>query len=138
MGDHVDRMVEQWARERPELDVEANALLARLLRAARFLELRMAEVFARKGLGRGEFDVLASLRRSGPPFALTPTRLSEGLLLSTSALRCGVGLSGSAPTTSSRPGMSRPYTIRRTLAQYVVPAHIAHGSALEYIVQRAR
>ena len=86
MGDHVDRMVEQWARERPELDVEANALLARLLRAARFLELRMAEVFARKGLGRGEFDVLASLRRSGPPFALTPTRLSEGLLLSTSAM----------------------------------------------------
>lgn len=46
----------------------------------------MASVFERYGLNRGEFDVLASLRRAGPPFALGPTRLSEGLLLSTAAM----------------------------------------------------
>ncbi len=86
MGDHVDRIVEQWARQRPDLDVAANALLARLLRATRFLEFTMSEVFARFRIGRAEFDVLASLRRAGPPFALSPSRLSEGLLLSTAAM----------------------------------------------------
>ena len=82
----MDRIVEQWARQRPDLDVAANALLARLLRATRFLEFTMAEVFSRYGIGRSEFDVLASLRRAGPPFALSPSRLSEGLLLSSAAM----------------------------------------------------
>jgi DNA-binding MarR family transcriptional regulator len=78
--------VKQWALQRPDLDVAANALLARLLRTSRFLEFTMSEVFARYGIGRAEFDVLASLRRAGPPFALSPSRLSEGLLLSTAAM----------------------------------------------------
>lgn len=46
----------------------------------------MTSVFERYDLNRGEFDVLASLRRAGPPFSLGPTRLSEGLLLSTAAM----------------------------------------------------
>ncbi len=82
----MDRIVKQWALQRPDLDVTANALLARLLRTTRFLEFTMSEVFARYGIGRAEFDVLASLRRAGPPFALSPSRLSEGLLLSTAAM----------------------------------------------------
>ena len=82
----MDRIVKQWALQRPDLDVAANALLARLLRTTRFLEFTMSEVFARYGIGRAEFDVLASLRRAGPPFALSPSRLSEGLLLSTAAM----------------------------------------------------
>ncbi len=86
MADHVDRIVEQWARERPELDIAANAVMARVLRTARSVELAIADVFGRYGINRGEFDVLASLRRSGPPFALGPSRLSEGLLLSTAAM----------------------------------------------------
>ena len=86
VADHVDRIVEQWERERPELDTAANALMARILRTARSVELAMANVFGRYGINRGEFDVLASLRRSGSPFALGPSRLSEGLLLSTGAM----------------------------------------------------
>jgi len=86
MPDHVDRIVAQWRQERPDLDTSGNAVMARLLRAARALERCMASVFERYGLNRGEFDVLASLRRAGAPFALGPTRLSEGLLLSTAAM----------------------------------------------------
>lgn len=86
MPDHVDRIVAQWRRERPDLDTSGNAVMARLLRAARALERCMTSVFERYDLNRGEFDVLASLRRAGPPFALGPTRLSEGLLLSTAAM----------------------------------------------------
>jgi DNA-binding MarR family transcriptional regulator len=86
MPDHVDRIMAQWRRERPDLDTSGNAVMARLLRASRALERSMAGVFERFGLNRGEFDVLASLRRAGPPFALGPTRLSEGLLLSTAAM----------------------------------------------------
>jgi DNA-binding MarR family transcriptional regulator len=84
--DHVDQIVAQWLRERPDLDTSGNAVMARLLRAARALDRSMAGVFKRYGINRGEFDVLASLRRAGPPFALGPTRLSEGLLLSTAAM----------------------------------------------------
>src|SRR5690242_11004863 len=86
MEDHVDRIMEQWRRERPELDTSASEVMARILRAARTVELAIGEVFARFGVNRGEFDVLASIRRSGPPFALGPSRLSEGLLLSTAAM----------------------------------------------------
>jgi DNA-binding MarR family transcriptional regulator len=86
MPDHVDQIVAQWHHERPDLDTSGNAVMARLLRAARALDRSMARVFKRYGINRGEFDVLASLRRAGPPFALGPTRLSEGLLLSTAAM----------------------------------------------------
>ncbi len=86
MRDHVDRIFEQWANERPELDRSAMGVLGRILRAARIVELRIGEVFACFGLNRGEFDVLATLRRAGAPFRLNPRDLSAALLLSTGAM----------------------------------------------------
>jgi len=84
--DHVDRIFEQWAVERPDLDRSAMAVLARILRAARIVDLEMGRVFAEDGLHRGEFDVLATLRRAGKPYRLNPTDLSATVLLSTGAM----------------------------------------------------
>jgi DNA-binding MarR family transcriptional regulator len=84
--DHVDSIVEQWARERPELPTDALAIAARVLRLQRFLDERVDDSLRAFGLNRGEMNVLATLRRSGPPYELTPTELYQGLLLSSGAM----------------------------------------------------
>lgn len=85
-SDHVDSIVEQWARERPGLPTDALALVARILRLQRLLDDRVDRSLEGFGLNRGEMNVLATLRRSGPPYELTPTELYQGLLLSSGAM----------------------------------------------------
>jgi DNA-binding MarR family transcriptional regulator len=75
-GDEVDAIVAAWRRERPDLDVEPLQVLSRLDRLAGVLGERRAAVFARHGLRRHEFDVLAALRRAGAPFELTAGELA--------------------------------------------------------------
>lgn len=85
-GDHVDQLLAQWARERPELDVSGLAIVARVVRLQRFLDRRTEAVVAAHGLSIGETNVLAALRRAGAPHTLTPTQLYRGLLLSSAAM----------------------------------------------------
>jgi len=75
MLDEVDRLVAAWRRERPDLDVEPLAVLSRVSRLARHLALARRAAFAEHGLEEFEFDVLAALRRAGPPYELSPGRL---------------------------------------------------------------
>jgi DNA-binding MarR family transcriptional regulator len=75
-ADEVDGIVAAWRRERPDLDVEPLHVLSRLDRLAGVLGDRRAAIFARHGLRRHEFDVLAALRRAGEPFALTAGELA--------------------------------------------------------------
>jgi len=76
MADEVDEIVAAWRRERPDLDVEPLHVLSRLDRLAGVLGERRAAIFARHGLRRHEFDVLAALRRAGEPFSLTAGELA--------------------------------------------------------------
>ncbi|HET6502261.1 MAG TPA: MarR family transcriptional regulator [Amycolatopsis sp.] len=82
MDDVIDSALAAWRRERPDLDLSAIAVFGRIGRLARILEAAVEEVFRRHGLRQGEFDVLAALRRSGPPYALIPSELSELLMMS--------------------------------------------------------
>jgi DNA-binding MarR family transcriptional regulator len=84
--DHVDHLLAQWARERPELDVRGLRISARVIRLQRFLDRRTEQVVSRHGLSIGETNVLAALRRVGPPHTLTPTELYRELLLSSAAM----------------------------------------------------
>ncbi|WP_207479306.1 MarR family winged helix-turn-helix transcriptional regulator [Arenibaculum pallidiluteum] len=84
--DHVDELRAQWAREMPGLDTEPMALLGRAYRITRLARPVIEANFARFGIDGGEFDVLAALRRSGPPFTLTPTRLYDLLMISSGGL----------------------------------------------------
>jgi DNA-binding MarR family transcriptional regulator len=84
--DHIQEVVEQWAAETPALDRSAFAVIGRISRLADLLEPELDEVFAEYGLTGGEFDVLAALRRSGPPYRLTPTSLRKALLLSSGGM----------------------------------------------------
>ncbi|SOC40888.1 MarR family transcriptional regulator [Rhizobium subbaraonis] len=82
--DHVDRIIAQWNRERPDLDVGPMALLGRLNRVRQHLGREIEQVLAEHGLSVAGFDVLATLRRSGAPF-----RLSPGDLLATTMVTSG-------------------------------------------------
>lgn len=84
--DAVDRIAEQWAQERPDLDVRPMLVIGRLHRLAELLDQGLRPVFAEAGLGNGDFDVLASLRRSGPPYRLSPTQLSATTMVTSGAV----------------------------------------------------
>jgi DNA-binding MarR family transcriptional regulator len=73
--DEVDRITSAWRRERPDLDVSPLEVLSRVTRLARHLDRDRAAAFALHDLELWEFDVLAALRRAGPPYQLTPTQL---------------------------------------------------------------
>ena len=75
MQDEVDRILAAWRTEAPELDTEPLEILSRVSRLSRHLDLARRAAFARHGLEVWEFDVLAALRREGPPYELSPGEL---------------------------------------------------------------
>lgn len=84
--DAVDEFIAQWRRERPDLPLEAMGTLGRLGRVMG-LGVRLIEAnLARHGLRLGEFDVLAALRRLGPPHVAAPSRLTRMVMLSPAAM----------------------------------------------------
>ncbi|WP_395690558.1 MarR family winged helix-turn-helix transcriptional regulator [Nocardioides sp.] len=84
--DHVGRIMAQWHVERPDLDVSPLGVIGRLHRVAARLTEELVAVYAAHGLGEGEFDVLATLRRTGPPFELTPGELGARTMVSSGAV----------------------------------------------------
>ncbi len=84
--DHVDRIIEQWNRERPDLDVSPMGVIGRLYRIRNHMEISLKANLQNSDLTVGEFDVLATLRRSGAPFQQTPTQLFKSIMLSSGAM----------------------------------------------------
>jgi DNA-binding MarR family transcriptional regulator len=84
--DVIDRIVEQWNRQRPDVDVSATHVLQRITRVYLLQSASFAEVFGRYGLSFGEYEVLAALVRSGPPHRLKPTELGHAIVLSSGAM----------------------------------------------------
>ncbi|GAA3498127.1 MarR family transcriptional regulator [Streptomyces prasinosporus] len=84
--DPVDAITEQWARVRPDLDTAAMEVFGRIHRLSRAMGDRMEKAYAKYGISRGEFDVLATLRRAGEPYTLSPRRLSATLMLTTGGM----------------------------------------------------
>ncbi|MDF1749009.1 MAG: MarR family transcriptional regulator [Alphaproteobacteria bacterium] len=73
--DHVDRILAQWQQQRPDLDVGPMGIIGRIKRLHDRLFEEHDRIFKMYGLIGPSFDVLATLRRAGPPYALTPTEL---------------------------------------------------------------
>ncbi|ANP78862.1 MULTISPECIES: MarR family winged helix-turn-helix transcriptional regulator [Vibrio] len=84
--DAIDRVVEQWAKEKPELDTEPMAMMGRIMRIAKYMETQVAELHKKYDMKLGEFDVLATLRRSGKPYRLTPSELIGSMMLTSGAM----------------------------------------------------
>ncbi|WP_147916255.1 MarR family winged helix-turn-helix transcriptional regulator [Ruania zhangjianzhongii] len=84
--DEVDRIVQAWQRERPDLDVTPLRVFSRIGRLSRHLDLARRAAFAQHGLEVWEFDVLSALRRAGEPYQLTPGRLLTQTLVSSGTM----------------------------------------------------
>ncbi|WP_328463188.1 MarR family winged helix-turn-helix transcriptional regulator [Streptomyces sp. NBC_00448] len=84
--DHVDLVLDQWSRRRPDLDASPMAVIGRLKRLTRLLEGELRRVFAEHGLDAASFDVLATLRRSDPPHHLTPAQLMQAAMVTSGAV----------------------------------------------------
>ena len=86
VSDHLDLVLSQWARERPDLDASPMGVIGRLSRLARLIDTELNRVFSAHGLDRSSFDVLATLRRAGPPHRLTPVELMRASMVTSGAI----------------------------------------------------
>lgn len=85
-ADAVDVILEQWRRERPELDPSPMGPIGRLARCAALLAPRLESCFAGFDLSAWEFDMLAALRRAGAPYRLSPTELFSTLMVTSGTM----------------------------------------------------
>ena len=132
-NDPVDKILVQWAKERPDLDVSPMGLIGRTTRLANYLRKAIGTVFAEFGLQSGEFDVLATLRRSGAPYQLTPTELFKSMMVSSGTMTNRIdrleaaGLVERIPDERDRRGTLIHLTDKGlTLIDDAVTAHVAN------------
>lgn len=131
--DRADFAKSQWDREIPGLDLSAMVLLGRLGEAAQLIAKDHLEpVFAAHGLKAGEFDVLATLRRSGPPYRLKPTELYNSTMISSGGMTARLdrlqkaGLVTRTPDEQDRRALQVSLTDKgKALIETVLPQHIA-------------
>ena len=85
-ADGIDLRRAQWASELPDLDTRGMALLGRMRLITLKVRGPIEAIFAEQGLDSGEFDVLGTLLRNGPPYQLRPTELFRSLMISSGGL----------------------------------------------------
>ena len=137
MPDAVDAIIAMWAREKPELDATPMGIVGRISRVSRLLDKELKDFFADYGLEFWEFDVLATLRRSGAPY-----KLSAGALLKTAMVTSGA-ITNRVDRMEAKglvervrdPGDRRGVRIRLTpagleLIDKLVPLHVANERRL--------
>ncbi|SNS30120.1 MarR family winged helix-turn-helix transcriptional regulator [Actinoplanes regularis] len=109
--DRVDRILTQWATERPDLETTAMGVFGRIHRIARLAGDVQERAYTPYGIGRPEFDVLATLRRAGRPYRLSPGALAASMMLSTGGTTARIdrlekaGLVARSPDPSDRRGV---------------------------------
>ena len=84
--DNVDRMLEVWKRELPDLDLATEGIVERIQELQKYLDRAMNQTLAEFGLDRGEWHLLGALRRSGPPYRRSPGHLADDIGLSSGAM----------------------------------------------------
>lgn len=129
--DQVDTVLDQWARERPDLDAAPIGVIGRLSRVTRRIEAQLEEVYSGYGLDGGLYDVLATLRRSGRPYRLRSSDFARSLMLTASGATKRLdrleqaGLIRREPDHDDRRGVLIELTDKgRRLVDAVTPAHL--------------
>ncbi|AOU98414.1 transcriptional regulator [Acidihalobacter yilgarnensis] len=84
--DKIDQILAQWQRERPDIDVTPMGVIGRSLRIANYFSREMEKTFTEYGLNAAGFDLLATLRRSGPPYRLLPGDLMETMMITSGTM----------------------------------------------------
>ncbi|HUR86260.1 MAG TPA: MarR family transcriptional regulator [Solirubrobacteraceae bacterium] len=130
MGDAVDAIVEQWRRERPDLDPSAKEVAGRVVRLASLFGQAYAAAFSTLGLNDGDYGVLAALRRAGAPYELTPTKLARQRMMTSGGMTAAIdrldrqGLVRRSPNPADRRGALVGLTAKgRKLADRAMELH---------------
>jgi DNA-binding MarR family transcriptional regulator len=128
----VDEIVEEWRRERPELDVTAKEVTGRIVRLASHFQRSYNHAFAPLGLNEGDYGVLAALRRSGAPFELTPSELTRRRMMTSGGMTAVLdrlerkGLVERLPNPADRRGsLVRLTKTGRTTVDEAMTRHVA-------------
>jgi DNA-binding MarR family transcriptional regulator len=136
-GDHVDRVLLQWADVRPDLDTAPVRVIARLGRVTAYIDAGVNARLGEFGLTREAWDVLASLRRAGPPHRLSPTQLYLGLMRTSGAMTHRLsgleraGLVRRVPNPQDGRGLFVELTRKGiSLVDRVAPGHLANERSL--------
>jgi DNA-binding MarR family transcriptional regulator len=133
--DHIDRIVDQWRRERPELDTEPLETLGRIFLAGHLADAVLAENLAAHGLETGWFNLLAALRRAGRPYQLNPTALREATMLSSGGMTKRLDRMTEAGLIERRPD---PTDRRGTLVRLTRKGRSVFDKALETHIESER
>ncbi|OAR22128.1 MarR family transcriptional regulator [Streptomyces sp. ERV7] len=137
MADAVARVLEQWRRELPDVDVSPVAVVGRIMRLSRMWDKEIKDFLAQHDLDPGEFDVLATLRRSGAPYELTAGVFLKTSLVTTGAITLRVDkMDAKGLVTRVRDDADRrSVKIRLTprgldVVDHVLPLHLANEARL--------
>lgn len=84
--DEVDKILSQWRKSRPDLDLAPMGLVGRISRVSNLFASEMAGTFEKHDLNAAGFDVLATLRRSGPPYALSAGELMRSMMITSGSM----------------------------------------------------
>jgi DNA-binding MarR family transcriptional regulator len=109
-GDAVDRIVEQWRRERPDLDPSAKEVTGRVIRLSGIFQKAFGEAYRGLGIDESDYGILAPLRRAGAPYELTPTELARSRMLTSGGATAAIdrlerkGLVSRKPNPADRRG----------------------------------
>ncbi len=135
--DAVDRILAAWKRECPELDTAPAAIVGRIGRVRWHLDAGLERTFARFGLTRATFDVLATLRRSGKPYRLPQKTLMDAVMRTSGTMSFRVdrlesdGLVRRGPDPNDGRGVLVALTKKgMRLIDTVAPAHLANEDRL--------
>jgi DNA-binding MarR family transcriptional regulator len=125
-------MLDQWRRERPEIDAEGMSLVPRVIRLAHLYDAQMAHVSRSFDLKPGWLDVLSALRRIGPPYRMSASELARWVLLSSGGMTSRLdrmedaGLVKRRPDPSDRRGVLIELTPRgEAVIDAAIDAHLA-------------
>lgn len=135
--DEVDEILDQWRAERPDLDPTPMGVFGRLTRVRTLAEGRLTATLERFGLSLSSFDVLANLRRSGPPFQKTPSELASSSMLTSGGITFRLdrlesdGLIRRVPSDTDRRVVYAQLTPSgHELIDEVIAAHLATEAAM--------
>ena len=131
--DRTDRVVHQWAKVRPDLDVSSVGIIGRLVRLRAIIDEEQEAVFAEHGISNPTFTTLVTLVRINQPGGISQRRLADEMGLTPGTVSARVdrlvadGLVVRAPDPADKRGSLVTLTGRgRDLFEAVVPAHLAN------------
>jgi DNA-binding MarR family transcriptional regulator len=135
--DHVDRVVQAWAQERPDVDARPIQVIGRVSRLSRQIDHRLKGVFNQHGLEAWEYDLLASLRRAGPPYELTAGQILEALMITSGAVTNRIDRLEQRGFVQRQPSTGDKRFVRvrltpagRAVMDAALPDHLANESAM--------